>query len=49
VSVVSIDPGIVAERSLEWLISSARITDEGLTWADTRSTNELNPMLYSGA
>ncbi len=48
-SVVSIDPGIVAERSLEWLISSARITDEGLTWADTRSTNELNPLLYSGA
>jgi lantibiotic modifying enzyme len=48
VSVVSVDPGIVAEQSLDWLISSARISDHGLVWADTRTSDELNPMLYSG-
>ncbi len=47
-SAATVDPDSVAERALEWLIASARVTDEGLAWADTRSSEELNPMLYSG-
>ena len=36
------------EKSLDWLISSARVTDNGVAWADSRSAEELLPTLYSG-
>lgn len=43
------DPVEIAERALDWLIASARPTEHGLAWADTRSSDDVNPNLYNGA
>jgi lanthionine synthetase-like protein len=48
VSVIHADPIPLAEAALEWLIASARTTEHGLAWADTRTSTELNPNLYLG-
>jgi hypothetical protein len=48
VNAVHADPVNVAEAALDWLIASARSTEHGLGWADTRSCEELNPNLYMG-
>jgi lantibiotic modifying enzyme len=48
VNAVTADPEGIAEKSLDWLIASGRVTDNGLAWADTRSARELLPTLYNG-
>jgi lanthionine synthetase-like protein len=45
---VDVDPAATAERALDWLVASARSTEHGVAWADTRSSDELVPNLYSG-
>lgn len=42
------NPSEIAEKSLDWLVTSARATEDGVAWSDTRGTEELNPNLYSG-
>jgi len=42
------DPAVIAEKSLDWLVASARVTEHGIAWSDTRDTDELNPNLYNG-
>ncbi|MHB8340956.1 MAG: lanthionine synthetase LanC family protein [Mycobacteriales bacterium] len=39
----------LAAGALEWLLASAQATDAGLAWTATRSADELDPTLYSGA
>ncbi|MHB2023419.1 MAG: lanthionine synthetase LanC family protein [Mycobacteriales bacterium] len=39
----------LAVGALEWLLASAQVTDAGLAWTATRSADELDPTLYSGA
>jgi Lanthionine synthetase C-like protein len=48
VNAAVVDPADIAEKALDWLIASARATEQGLAWADTRSDDELVPNLYSG-
>jgi hypothetical protein len=42
------DPAVIAEKSLDWLVASARVTEHGIAWSDTRDTDELDPNLYNG-
>lgn len=42
------DPAATAERALQWLVASARATEHGVAWADTRASDESVPNLYSG-
>ncbi len=43
------NPETLVAQALEWLIASARDTEFGIAWADTRSDNEVNPTLYYGS
>jgi hypothetical protein len=42
------DTNALVQGALDWLLDSARPTDTGLTWPDTRSSDELNLTLYNG-
>jgi hypothetical protein len=46
---VDVDPVATAEKALDWLIASARVTEDGVAWADTRTADDLVPNLYSGS
>lgn len=42
------DPVAVVDKALDWLVASARVTEHGVAWADTRGADDLNPNLYNG-
>jgi hypothetical protein len=39
----------LAHGALDWLLASARETDNGVAWTASSTDDELNPTLYSGA
>jgi hypothetical protein len=47
--VVPTDPGDIAEKALDWLVRSARDTENGVGWSDTRTDEDLNANLYNGS
>jgi lantibiotic modifying enzyme len=48
VSAVHADPTDVAEKSLEWLLATARPTDDGVVWPNFRGSDDVAPDLYGG-
>ena len=42
------DPGQLTRPALDWLERSARVTEVGLAWGDSRSGDEIVSNLYSG-
>lgn len=42
------DPTLLSERALQWMIASATVTDAGLGWTPTRTSEAIDPALYSG-
>jgi hypothetical protein len=48
VEVTRPDVPALAVGALDWLLGSARVTEVGLAWSETRSDEELDPTLYVG-
>lgn len=43
------DPTQLSEQALQWLIESATVSDAGLGWTPTRTSDIIDPALYSGS